>query len=65
MEEAVENQDKKILWNFNIGTNRIIETRRPDIALIDKKIQKTFIIDIAILEDFDVRNKKTEKISKC
>ena len=42
----------------------IIESRCPDIVLIDKKNQETFIIDVAIPEDLCVRNKKAEKISK-
>ena len=54
----------KILWYFNIRTDRVIEARPPDIVLIDKNNQETFIINVTIPEDFRVRDKKAEKISK-
>ena len=58
----IENQDTKILWDFNIRTSRIIEARRPDIELIDRMNQEMFIIDVATpRESVD---KKAEKISK-
>ena len=60
----MENQDTKVLGEFNIRTNRVIEARHPDIVLIDKENQKTFIIDVAIPRDFHVRDKNAEKISK-
>ena len=40
----MENQDTKILWDFNIRTDRVIETEHPDIVLIDKKNQEVFTI---------------------
>ena len=60
----MENQDTKVLGEFNIRTNRVIEARNPDIVLIDKENQETLIIDVAILRDCHVRDKKAEKISK-
>ena len=39
---------------------------RYSVVIDDKKNQETFIIDVAILEEFRVRDKKkAEKISKC
>ena len=63
-ERVIENQDIKILQDFNIRTNCVKEARRPDIVLIKKNNQETFIIDMAITMDFRVRDQKTEKISK-
>ena len=61
----MENQDTKILWDFNIRSDRVMEAKRPDIVLIDKKNQEIFTIsDAAIPEDFRVRDKDAEKISK-
>ena len=60
----MENQDMKILWGFNIRTQHVTEARRPDIVLFDKKNQETFIVDVAIPEDFHVRDKEAEKISQ-
>ena len=59
-----KNQDIKILQDFNIRTNCVKEARRPDIVLIKKNNQETFIIDIAITMNFRVRDQKAEKISK-
>ena len=36
-EEAVENQEVKMLWDINIQCDNVIEARRPDIILIDKE----------------------------
>ena len=54
----------KILWDFHIRTDRVIETRCPVIVLIDNKNQETLIIDVAIPGDFRIRDKEAEKIIK-
>ena len=36
-ESALENENYKILWDFSIQTDHVIETRRPDLVLVDKK----------------------------
>ena len=64
VEAVMENQDGKILWDVNIRTNRVIEARRPDIVLIEKKNKETFIFDVAIPGDFCVRDKEAKNISK-
>ena len=33
---VLENETSKIIWDFNIYTDRAIRHRRPDIVLIDK-----------------------------
>lgn len=38
----------KTLRNFNIHTDRVIETRRPDIMVVDKCNAETTVIDIAV-----------------
>ena len=63
VEAVMENQDGKILWDVNIRTNRVIEARRPDIVLIEKKNKETFIFDVAIPGDFCVRDKEAKNIS--
>ena len=52
------------MWDFNIRTDRVIEARRPDIVLIDKKNKETMIIDVAVPGDFRVKEKEIEKITK-
>ena len=39
--EPVLEDDIKILWDFNIHTDRVIETRRPDIVVVDKVNSQT------------------------
>ena len=63
-EAVMENDDVKLLWDFNIRTDRVIEARRPDIVLIDKKNKETLIIDVAVPGDFRVKEKEIEKITK-
>ena len=36
-EEAVENKEVKVLWDINVQCDNGIESRRPDIILIDRK----------------------------
>ena len=58
----MENQNTKIWWDFNIRADRVIEARRPDIVVIEKN-QETFIIDVAMSNDFHARNKEAGNIS--
>ena len=47
----MENDDLKILWDFNIQTDHLIVHRRPDIVVVNKKESTCDIIDIAINGD--------------
>ena len=62
-EGAVENEEIKVLWGINIQFDNLIESRRPDLIVIDKKEQKEIIIDIAVPADVRVeeKEKKVEK----
>ena len=61
-ESVYENEDVKILWDFNIYTDHVIQHRRPDIVMFDKKERKCMIIDIACPGDSRVELKEKEKI---
>ena len=63
-ESVFENENFKILWDFTIHCNHMIEARRPDIMVIDKVKKKTIIIDVAIPGDTRVCDKEWEKIEK-
>ena len=52
----------KILWDFNIYTDRAIHRRCPDILLIDKEHTKVKITDIAVLLDTNIESKYREKV---
>ena len=45
---VVENENFKILWDFTIQCDHLIEVRRPDIVVVDNVMKETMIIDVAI-----------------
>ena len=51
----------KLIWDINIQCNNIIEARRPDLILVDKKANSCIIIDVAIPGDCRTREKEIEK----
>ena len=61
-EGAVENEEIKVLWDINIQCDNLIEARRPDLIIIDKKEQMGIIIDIAVPADVRVEEKEKEKV---
>ena len=63
-EAVVENQDVKILWDFNVYTDRKITARRPDIVMIDKTRKTAKLIDVSIPADRRIDEKEKEKIEK-
>ena len=63
--EAVqENERYKILWDFNIQTDHVIEARRPDMIVTERETKFAKIIDFAIPHDSRVNSKEVEKIEK-
>ena len=63
-ESVVENKNLKILWDFTIQCDHMIETRRLDIVVVDKIKKETMIIDAAIPGDTRVCKKEREEIEK-
>ena len=57
-EKVAENDSRKILWDFTIQTDHLIEARRPDMV-IDKTKNECKIIDFAC--PFDSRIKESEE----
>ena len=60
----MENDKCKILWNFTIQTDHIIQARRPDIVLVNKQERTCQLIDVACPADRKVVEKEEEKIEK-
>ena len=60
----MENEHVKLLWDFNVLTDRTTEARRPDLILIDKIIEECKIIDVAVPGDTRGGKKEEEKIEK-
>ena len=63
-EPVMENAKVKLLWDFNIQTDKVIEARRPDLVLVNKETKECQIIDIAIPGDARVTRKEDEKVEK-
>jgi len=54
----------KLLWDINIQCDNVIEARRPDIVVINKKEKLCTIIDISVPADERVWEKEREKVEK-
>ena len=63
-ESVLENEDYKILWDFSIQTDHVIEARRPDLVVVDKKKRSCKIIDFAVPGDSRIEEKEKDKIEK-
>ena len=63
-ESVLENEDYKILWHFSIQTDHVIEARRPDLVVVDKKERSCKIIDFAVPGDSRIEEKEKDKIEK-
>ena len=53
-DSVLENEGRRILWDFSIQTDKIIEHRLPDIVCLEKIAKSCLIIDIAIPEDQNI-----------
>ena len=45
---AVEDDDVKLIWDIDIQCDNVIEARRLDLILVEKKAESCVIIDVAI-----------------
>ena len=62
-ESVLENGGYKILWDFSIQTDHVIEAHRPDFVPVNKeRICK--ITDFALPEDSRIEEKEKDKIEK-
>ena len=63
-ESVLKNEDYKNLWDFSIQTDHVIEARRPDLVVVDKKERSCKIIDFAVPGDSRIEEKDKDKIEK-
>ena len=63
-ESVVDNENFKILWDFTMQCDHMIEGRIPDIVVVDKVKKETMIIYVAIPGDTRLCDKEREKIEK-
>ena len=52
----------KILWDFSIQTDDLIEAWRPDLVVVEKNDRSCKIIDFAVPQDSRIEEKKKDKI---
>ena len=63
-ESVLQNEDYKILWDFSIQTDHVIEAQRPDLVSVDKKGRTGKIIDFAVPGGSRIEETEKEKIGK-
>ena len=63
-ESVLENEDYKILWDFSIQIDHVIEAPRPDLVVLYKKKKSCKIIDFAVPGDSAIEEKEKDKIEK-
>ena len=61
---VLENEDYKILWDFSIQTDHVIEAWRPDLVVVDKKERSCKVIDFAVPGDSSIEEKEKNKVEK-
>ena len=64
-ETVLERKDFKILRDFSVQTDQVIEGRRPDCTVGDKKNRTCKITDFAASRDRRIEEKEQEKVGKC
>ncbi|XP_068734717.1 uncharacterized protein [Montipora capricornis] len=63
-EPVTENEDRKILWDLTIQTDKRLPHNRLDIVVIDKAKKECHIIDVACPGDSRIALKEEEKIDR-
>ena len=61
---VLEKDTHKLLWDFDIQTDNLISARRPDLIVINKKKRTCKTVDSAVLADYRIKLKKSEKKDK-
>ena len=60
----MENDVYKLMWDFSIQTDHVIEARRPHLVVVDKKERSCKTIDSAVPGDSRTEEKDKDKIEK-
>ena len=63
-EGVVEDHDVRLIWDINIQCDNVMETKRPDLILVDKMAKWCVIINVAIASGCRIHEKEIEKIAK-
>ena len=60
----MENDSGKMLWDFTIQTDDVIEARRPDMVIIDKTKNECKIIVFTCPFDSRIEEREKDKIKR-
>ena len=63
-EGVVEDDGVKLIWDINIQCDNVMESRRLDLILVDKKAKSCVTINVAVPGDCRIREKEIEKVEK-
>ncbi|MGZ7254081.1 hypothetical protein ACXWO5_10720, partial [Streptococcus pyogenes] len=61
---VMENDRAKILWDFQMQTDKMVVANQPDIVVVDKQKKTAVVIDVAVPNDSNIRKKEHEKLEK-
>ena len=62
-QKVVENNRAKLLWDFQIQTDRKVLANQPDIVVVDKQ-KEAVVIDVAVPSDSNIKKNEYEKLEK-
>ena len=59
-ESLIQNETHTILWGFEIQTDPLIPTRRPELVITTRN-RTCFIVDFAVSADHTIKKKRNER----
>ena len=60
-EKVLESEICKILWDFSIQTDQVLEHNKPDLTVVEKEEKNCWVIDVACPFDSRIVKKEVEK----
>ena len=61
---VLENENAKLIWDFEFKMRKTTKARRPDLTLEDKITKKIWICDMACPQEINIEDKRVEKLNK-
>lgn len=60
----IENDDWKLLWDFEYRLRKTCKQRRPDVTIESKKNKQIWLVDMSFPSEYNVEEKHQEKLNK-
>ena len=61
---VTDNERVKILWDFQIQTDKLVMANQPDMVVVDKHQRTEVMVQVAIPGDGNIKKKEHEKLKK-